>query len=319
MLHIRSNSLLLRVVIHNEYAQRISDDFIASSFSTGEIGVSEMFRIGVLLLLAFNSIAANARPARDDGFYVITDSGPGVRTVNGKDIHLGEKFSEPGIRLSRLYSISNANERFFMFLEKEGVFSHANERIALCVADYCTTFDGSGSSGYGKTYSIDAWFTSRPAAEAYARFFSTKVKLRAHPGHMLLTRFVPAKDSFSVDDALPVTLEIQNVGMTTVTFQVGGQQRGARDNQFGFTAYGATAVPDTGDPGNLGGLSSNQTLKPGETFKVDVDLRKWFTFNTSGTYRITGSYQLTFYDPKDQTRFAIWQDYASAQFELVVK
>jgi len=138
-------------------------------------------------------------------------------------------------------------------------------------------------------------------------------------GHESLTRFVTAKDSFGLDEALPVRIEIQNVGTKNVTFEVGGQNRGARDNQFGFTAYGVAAVPDTGDPNHFGGLSYPQTLKPGETFKKDVDLRKWFTFSAPGTYRITGTYQLSFYTPEDNTRFVIWQDYAAAQFQLVIK
>ncbi|HLQ76420.1 MAG TPA: hypothetical protein VK210_03645 [Terriglobia bacterium] len=275
--------------------------------------------IGILcLILALPCTDASAA-AIADGFYVIANAGPAVKTVNGKEIHLGEKFDEKGIRVSWLRSDSNDNEHFSMALEKDGVFSRDYVNTAFCVADYCTTFQGSGSSGYGKVYSIDAWFSSRQGADAYAKFFGTTVNLRAHPGHILLTRFVPAKDSFRPDEALPVRIEIKNVGTKDVSFEVGGQNRGARDNQFGFTAYGLGAVPDTGDPNHFGGLSYTQTLKPGETFKKDVDLRKWFSFSAPGNYRITGTYQLSFYTPEDNARFVIWQDYAAANFELMIR
>jgi hypothetical protein len=81
-------------------------------------------------------------------------------------------------------------------------------------------------------------------------------------------------------------------------------------------------VPDTGEPIHFGGLSIKQTLPPGETFRKDVDLRKWFTFKKSGTYEILGTYELSFFDAegKDYKEyFVIWQDYATASFPIVVK
>ena len=112
-----------------------------------------------------------------------------------------------------------------------------------------------------------------------------------------------------------MTLAIENVGRIPVSFRVGGANRGSRDNQFGFTAYGPMgAVPDTGDPVHFGGLSYNTMLKPGETFRKEVDLRKWFTFKQPGRYTITGTYDLVFSDPANGDYLPIWLDKAASTF-----
>lgn len=271
-----------------------------------------------LLILAVLHCTGVSAAAIDDGLYAIGDSGPIVRTVDGREIHLAEKLDEKGIRVLWLRSESNDNSTFTLSLAKDGVFSIAFNRMALCVAEHCIAFSGSGRNG-DREVSIDAWFNSLAAANAYAKFFGTTVMMRAHPGHMLVTRFVPAKTTSSKDEVIPVTLEIKNVGTAEVTFQVGGANRGARDNQFGFTAYGLKAVPDTGDPSNFGGLSYNHTLKSGQTFTKDVDLRKWFTFTEPGLYILTGTYQLTFFDPGIRDHFVVWDDYATARFLITVK
>jgi hypothetical protein len=140
---------------------------------------------------------------------------------------------------------------------------------------------------------------------------------------MLATRFTPSRDVFARDAAIPVTLEIKNVGASEVTFQVGGQNRGARDNQFGFTAYLRGAILDTGDPLHLGGLSYSETLKPGEVFKKEVDLRDWFkfpepdqSFVIPGTISLTGTYALRFLSADG---FTVWEDFVAARFYITVK
>lgn len=253
-----------------------------------------------------------------NGLYALAETGPAVTTVDGKEIHLGEKlgdtFSKATVR-----STSNDNEQYYLTLEKNGAFSKDYGAMAFCAGGYCVKFHSGGNSN-NETFTIDEQFRSPAAAEAFAAFFGVTVKQRAHPGYALATRFVPSKEAFSTDEAMPVTLEIRNAGTVPVTFQVGGQNRGERDNQFGFTAYdGMVAVPDTGSPVNFGGLSVNQTLKAGETFRKDIDLRKWFTFKKPGTYQMTGTYDLSFFNPENKEWFVIWEDYAAAAFYVTVK
>jgi hypothetical protein len=124
----------------------------------------------------------------------------------------------------------------------------------------------------------------------------------------------------SPHEAIPVMLEIVNLGGTPVAFMAGGKNRGERDNQFGFTAYdGLAAVPDTGSPVHFGGLSSKVTLGPGETWKKEVDLRKWFSFEKRGVYEVTGTYEINFVDLNDQDWFVVWQDYATSSFFVTIE
>jgi hypothetical protein len=133
-------------------------------------------------------------------------------------------------------------------------------------------------------------------------------------------RFVPRTKSVSLTEAIPVTLEILNLGSTPVVFMPGGKNRGERDNQFGFTAYdGLAAVPDTGSPVHFGGLSSQVKLASGETWRKEVDLRKWFSFKKPGAYEVTGTYEINFVDPDSRDWFVIWQDYATSSFFITTK
>jgi hypothetical protein len=121
----------------------------------------------------------------------------------------------------------------------------------------------------------------------------------------------PLKEQFKLGEPVTLELAIKNVGNSPVYFMDGGQNRGARNNQFGFTAFSGggfgTAVPDTGDPMHFGGMASLRTLKPGDIFRKQVDITKWFQFETADSYRITGMYELEFYDRDFDSR-VIWED-----------
>ncbi len=288
-------------------------------------------RVLLLVFLALPCLGLRAA-ATEDGFYVIGDKGTAVKTLDGKTIHLTQKFDWKEVRVGEIRSWSNDNERFSLSLQKVGAFTRPFEDVALCVADCCTTFSWNPEfpmlpdntlpkNDQVLSISTPADLTAA-AAGAYAKFFGTSVKLRVHPGYKLAVRFIPGKESFSKIEALLVTLEIKNVGESETTFKIGGQNRGSRDNQFGFTAYGPglEAVPDTGDSSHMGGFSGNRTLKPGQTFTMEVDVRKWFALKEPGSYQLTGTYQLNFKDPGASFVWnSLWQDYATAGFSLTIK
>lgn len=56
------------------------------------------------------------------------------------------------------------------------------------------------------------------------------------------------------------------------------------------------ARPDTGNLNHFGAISSYRTLRPGETFKKDVRLDKWFKFEEADTYLVTGMYRVLWTD-----------------------
>jgi len=72
---------------------------------------------------------------------------------------------------------------------------------------------------------------------------------------------------------------------------------------------------------NFGGIASNRTLKPGESFTASVALDKWFTFLEPDTYRVTGMYELELYDPNEQGGFgrAIWSDLVAGDCPVIVR
>lgn len=261
-------------------------------------------------------LAAGVACAQDqvpaNGLYnVVSSDGVAVKTLDGSEIRLGERLSQTVVG-ARLVSNRNDNEGYslrFHLTPNVG-------RAALYVDGFCVSFRTSQGA------LNDVTVTSSAAAQAFARYLGVEPRLREHPGYALETRFVPTRAAFSSDEPVIVTLKIENVGHVPVTFVAGGRQRGARDNQFGFTAFGpfGAPVPDTGDPQNVGGIGSIITLAPAETFRKEVDLRKWFAFTQLGVYRLKGTYDLDFSDsPGDLGLTKIWTDVAAASFSVTIK
>jgi hypothetical protein len=132
--------------------------------------------------------------------------------------------------------------------------------------------------------------------------------------------FIPEKEEFLLGEPVTAKLRITNVGDADFTFNIGGRQRGARDNQFAFSAelVGDKMLPDIGDPRHFGGLGASVTLKPGESHEIHVDLTKWFAFKESEIYMLRGSYYMQFIDPA-LPDFVIWEDFACSEFEVRIK
>jgi hypothetical protein len=138
----------------------------------------------------------------------------------------------------------------------------------------------------------------------------------------MLVQFLADKIVFKVGEPVTAKLRITNVGNTDFTFIQGGRQRRAtRDNQFAFTADldGREVLSDSGDPHNEGGIGVPITLEPDKTWERSVDLSKWFTFRTAGTYLLRGSYYMEFVDSLPQELNIIWEDCACAEFTLEIK
>lgn len=253
-----------------------------------------------------------------DGFYEIIDTAYPIQALDGSWIGIGKKIDEK-ISTASIRSMNNSNETFYLSLEKEGAFSNDNTAMVYCATYHCARFTSGGNSN-NKTFTIGASIPNRISADKLAKSFGIALKLRQHPGHAFLTRFIPAADKFAKDAPLNIKLEIKNIGDKPVTFQDGGQNRGERNNQFGFTASnGVVAIPDTGNPQHHGGLSVNKTLRPGEAFEKEIDLRKWFTFKESGTYFITGTFELPFFNSEDKEYFVLWEDFAAAKFSITIE
>jgi hypothetical protein len=255
-----------------------------------------------------------------DGVYLLRFEGKGrpVRLGNGERAFLGKRLSDSIGASASLRSVSNDNTRFFFTVKKLGPLPAVatQEQTALVVDGVCMHLgreDKLPPDGRVNTWANV--YTARDAGTLAARY-KIEPKKRKHPGHRFQVRWVPDKKEYTVGDKVTVNLELTNTGTVPMHFTFGGKQRGPRNNQFRFLAYSGSgygkAVPDTGDPVNFGGIVQSKTLKPGEVFKAEVALDKWFQFTRADTYRVTGMLELGLIDPEDTNGFGevIWNDLA---------
>jgi hypothetical protein len=290
----------------------------------------------VVVFLTILSLAvvqhAIADPNSNDssGLYYVSASATGqtLKKCDGTSVSLGKR-AEIQIHYARIYSRNNANTEFEVYLEtsaypvdsKTGVIL---EPVVLRVGDHVySPSGGSGTTGSYNTISFD--IRDRSEADAAAKSLSADYRLRNPLGYRFLTQFIPVQSQFTTNQPVLVKLKVKNLDDRTIAFQRGGHQRGARDNQYRFQAmlYGQPVV-DSGNPINFGGLCRIVSVEPGKEFEDQVDLRKWFKFDKAGTYFIHGFYQLDFFSLGEKADGLapwnwIWEDYAAADFQVVIK
>jgi hypothetical protein len=275
--------------------------------------------------------AKNPRGDKDkleDGIYIWVADGPGrrVKRNDGAEVVLVRRLSG-AFGKATLRSLANDNSRFRLELKNAGPLAgiEGGAPLAVVIAGVCQAAFGQSDLHPDGTLDLAIDFRGEKEAEKIAARLKVKPFLRKHPGHRYTVRWTAEKESYQVGEAVTLKMEIRNVGEAPFTFRVGGQQRGPRDNQFRFLAYRSSghgrAVHDVGDPVNFGGISSNRTLKPGETFTAKVALDRWFSFLEPDNYRVTGLYELEMYDSNDQGSFAraIWNDLASGDCLVAVR
>jgi hypothetical protein len=281
-------------------------------------------------LVASPAAFADTNSLNPDGLYYIA-SGESAPTVAGDDgtvVHLGPQ-AETLILKSHVYSENNANTDFEVRLDTSNYATDPKtgspvKSFILRIGDRGYAWAGGG--GTSGNHNL-MWFKihNRPEAEKAAKSLSVECGLRNPPGCKFSVQFDPTQPVFYTNGPVKVKFEIKNLDDRAFAFQHGGQQRGYRDNQFGFRAMlFDKPVADTGNPMNFGGLCGLVNLGPGQVFDDQVDLKKWFNFDKTGTYRIHGFYLLDFYQPdKTDGSFMpwnlLWSDYASADFTVVVQ
>jgi hypothetical protein len=281
-----------------------------------------MLRQRVILLSIFllGMRVCNGAGYLSNGLYRISADGVTLQAVDGSEIRLGERLNDFAGQ-AEMQSLDNKNSQFALILRQTGDLPNFRS-IALLVDGHGVRFDAGGTGG-GSSF-LQASLPANPpqTMRAVARFFGIIPRVRARPPYSIAVAFVPTKPLFGADEPVSVTLNIQNVGKTTIVFQQGGSDRGPRDNQFGFTAQCPSGAPcDPLRMISLGGGLHKKTLKPGEVFAEVVDLRKWFTFVAPGIYRVTGTYRFPVLDERaaDLDFFCVWLDKALAPFEISIR
>lgn len=258
--------------------------------------------------LLSTSLAAELEP----GIYALTDDADGVKVARADTegtVSLGplvaDQFGE-----AVLQSYSNSNDLFHLRLNGAGPFREDahKRRLAIYAEGVCVVVGGNSEPEQGRM-DVSANVAGEANAAKLAAALGAKVRKRSHPGHKWRVSWSPIKLSFAPGEPVMVRLKITNVGEKSFRFFEGGQQRGPRDNQFGFIAFNfLTPVPDTGDPTNFGGIAAFRTVEPGQTFEKEVDLRGWFKFEPGGSYSITGLYQVELLGADDSS--TQWEDFA---------
>ncbi len=243
---------------------------------------------------------------------------------------------------ARISSINNENTRFDVIMKTTDY--HADPKstfdtrpFVLRVGNHWYAQSTGGRSYNGEYGEWDVAQTngeynmveyvvlSEGDAQELARWLSMPYRLRSPPGYKLLAQFIPSKTEFNTNEPVIVKFQLKNLDERTIIFQRGGQQRGSRDNQYGFQArMWDHIVPDVGNPMNLGGQCGLVSLDSGKDFEDKIDLKKWFAFDKPGMYEIHGFYQLDFYEPPLNKEIflsqnIIWREYVSADFRVDVK
>jgi hypothetical protein len=252
----------------------------------------------------------------ENGIYRVLADDKGfeaARTSGGK-VRLGDRLSQ-NFGSATIWSLSNQNDRFRLLMKEAGPFDHQGQ-AAIYVDGVCEVIGSYSEPDAAGKLELIADIEGQANIRKVAAVLQTKPIERKHPGHQLRVSWRPVQESYKAGEAVLLELTIENVGTTTVRFIEGGKQRGARDNQFGFTAFAGSGfgkpIPDTGDPTNFGGLGAFRELKPNDVFQKQVDISKWFQFEAPDTYLITGMYELELQE-KDFGARVLWEEFATGR------
>lgn len=257
---------------------------------------------------------ATALQALESGLYELTsDSKPGKPVPDQ-------------ISRATLDFTSNDNEDFTCTLSRHDPFSV--DECLLVLKDKPLIYGQGmfwlrgGRSAYDNEYRMTASGRGAAIAEDLIRHFNPTIGKRKHPGHRMMAKFIRSKSRYKAGEPVELGFKITNVGDAPFAFQQGGKQRGARDNQFTFSAeeVGEKMLPDIGSPRHMGGLSSYTKLSPGESVEILVDLSNWFNFECGKHYRIYGSYWMELVDPdgikSSHLPRYLWNDTVSDAFDI---
>ena len=278
----------------------------------------------IALLLTCLGAASTADVQFADGIYFVSraEEGTAIERVDGTRIFITD-LATKAFGAAKVTSVVNDNSRYRLDLTNAGPFSAEVQlpALAICLDGICLSVVSQSDLHPDRTVDLIAYVPGQELAERVAKSLGIKPRARQHPGHILVARWKPVKPWCQPGEPVVLRMEIENAGPKTVCFQDGGRQRGARNNQFAFIAHSrhghGPAVPDTGDPQHYGGLGGHRTLGPGETFKKEVDVTKWFKFDKPGSYKLTCLYQTELFE-RDVT-FATWDEYVVGDCIVVIR
>lgn len=239
---------------------------------------------GMVLLASPMAFAGKKKPELWSG-EIVAKAVKGSILVAGRHIRLRNRATP---RELVMLSHANDNKQFLLWVVLP--VQHKDDYQYL-------TLDGdwwaSQGSGRDNRQTTTTFTLDRAAARRVADAFGIAVHERTKLDDGLrYTWRIPPKATMDKTAAIPVVLRIDNAGKTTVGVQLGGRQRGARDNQFVFaiTRNGKpVAIKDAPD---FGGISTVAKLEPGKHLEVKCpDLRAWADLDLPGYYAIEARWE----------------------------
>lgn len=267
--------------------------------------------ISMIVCFAFGHEGLNNRIGSQDaeiGIYVRKDIDASRQELRPQDC--GRKLAS-SLGTASLISTSNNNKQFQLHLKGTPRLDvdPGREAIVVRIKNCVLPVGGWSSDEDGRPRDLSVSVTSRAQAEQIAEVLGIKPTYRVHPNCRLTIDWIPTQTRYTLAEKVVVEMKIKNVGDEAFTILDGGQQRGARDNQFRFLAYAGHGygkqVQDSGDATNFGGLAAFRTVEPGEVFSKRISLDDWFKFEQPDTYQVTGIYELTLLDP--DSSFVAWE------------
>jgi hypothetical protein len=262
----------------------------------------------------------------EDGLYELSnqDTAQPVFSQNGTLHWLGEKLEVP-LDENSVFALDNNNEVFQVTLRYPSDtlpdFSVQHllssgvtfPRLALMIDDvpYISTESGGGDS----QATVFIYLSGAENAEHVAEYFGTEVVYRYHPGHRPLVRFSPQEQTIKLGGAVPIVVEITNVGETSFMFI------NATRLPFRFSATReGESVSRTGWPVRTNDISTFPTLRPGETHRIEANVANWLEFDQPGSYYVFGSYRLEVLGSDLPIALrTIWSEFVSGDFVVTVE
>ncbi|MGC4002231.1 MAG: hypothetical protein QM811_03430 [Pirellulales bacterium] len=282
----------------------------------------------VLLCVCFcTTLSADEVP---DGIYVRRLAGDGVKLtrvdIDGGEAILGVRLSDK-LGTATWKAIKNDHSEFTLTLTGHDHLPKATDetaQLAVVIDGVCAAVTRGQKSDGVFDGSLSAWIHGENTAIKLAKKLNVDLPRRKHPGHRYVLSWKPDRDAYRPGEAVTLLMTLENVGQHPISFRVGGQNRGPRDNQFRFLAYKSwgqgKAVPDNGDPTNFGGIGSYHTCKPGEKYTAKVGLDRWFRFEESDHFLVTGIFELELHEKQPDGSFgdAIWKELATGECTVIV-
>jgi hypothetical protein len=187
----------------------------------------------------------------------------------------------------RLYSTSNSNERYVYEATLEG--EHTS--VVLFIDGRAMAASGTSATRARTTAYVTV---DRATADAVVSSLRVARLDRVAVGERLAGRFSVARAVVRAGEPVVVTLEISNpADAPAVQRQVGGRQRGARNNQFHFRVWRDGVALEERPGLDFGGPTGFATNAPGDRATLGADVSLWAELSAPGRYRVECAYETT--------------------------